>query len=29
MFLWHSSNKALILAALARWLGRVSKRRND
>jgi len=26
MFLWRSSNKALLLAALARWLARKSKK---
>jgi hypothetical protein len=27
MFLWRSSNKALLLAALARWLERYAKKR--
>ena len=27
MLLWQSSNKALLLAALARWFERASKRR--
>ena len=28
MFLWRSANKALWLAALARWLERAAKKRN-
>jgi hypothetical protein len=27
MFLWRSSNKALLLAAIARWFERKSRRR--